>query len=90
LSLPFRDMVWYEDKVWCSSDYGVWVIKDDKLASASSLLPDGMSVYAGNLSTADGVLLMAGYGGAAFLEKGVWTKIFSATEMSKQISKGKK
>ena len=86
--LPFRDMVWYEDRVWCTSDYGVWTIKDDKLASAD--LPDGMSAYAGNLSTADGVLLLAGYGGAAFLEKGKWTKIFSVAEMSRQVSPGVK
>jgi hypothetical protein len=87
-TLPFRDMVWYEDRVWCTSDHGVWTIKDDKITTAE--IPDGMSAYAGNLSTADGVLLLAGYGGAAFLENGQWTKVFSVAEMSKLISAEKK
>jgi hypothetical protein len=81
LSLPFRDMVWHEDQVWCTSDYGVWTIKNNKVESAK--LPDGMNVYAGNLSVGDGVLLLAGYGGAAFMENGQWHKIFSATEMNR-------
>jgi hypothetical protein len=81
MSLPFRDMVWHEDRVWCTSDYGVWTIHDGKLESAE--LPDGIKAYAGNLAAADGVLLLAGYGGAAFLEGGRWTKVFSAGEMSR-------
>ncbi|MCE3602998.1 hypothetical protein LXA47_05195 [Massilia sp. P8910] len=83
-SLPFRDMVWYEDRIWCTSDYGLWQIKDGKLESAT--LPDGMNAYSGNLSTAAGVLLLAGYGGAAYLANGVWTKIFSATEMNRTVA----
>ncbi|MDQ1835554.1 hypothetical protein [Massilia scottii] len=82
-SLPFRDMVWFEDRIWCTSDYGLWQIKDGKLESAT--LPDGMHAYSGNLSAAAGVLLLAGYGGAAYLTKGVWTKIFSAAEMNQSV-----
>jgi hypothetical protein len=81
MSLPFRDMVWHEDRVWCTSDYGVWTIKDDVLSAVS--LPDGMNAYAGNLAAGHGVLLLAGYGGAAFLENGRWTRIFSVAEMSR-------
>lgn len=30
LTLPFRQMVWYENCVWATSDYGVWqIIGDD-------------------------------------------------------------
>lgn len=82
-SLPFRDMVWHEDRIWCTSDYGLWHIKDGKLESAT--LPDGMHAYSGNLSAAAGVLLLAGYSGAAYLENGVWTKIFSAAEMNQKV-----
>jgi hypothetical protein len=81
MSLPFKDMVWYEDRVWATSDYGVWHIHNDQQERAD--LPDGISAYAGNLSVADGVLMLAGYGGAGFLREGQWTKIFSAGSMAK-------
>ncbi|TDR34962.1 hypothetical protein DFR29_1418 [Tahibacter aquaticus] len=79
LQLPYRDMVWHDGKLWCTSDYGVWTIADDKVAVAD--LPPGVAAYAGNLSAADGVLLLAGYGGAAFREDGHWTVLYSAVEM---------
>ena len=83
MSLPFTDMVWYGDRVWATSDYGVWHIHDDKVARAD--LPDGINAYAGHLSVGDGVLMIAGYGGAAFLRDGHWTKIFSAGTMARQL-----
>ncbi|NIA00895.1 hypothetical protein [Massilia sp. CCM 8734] len=82
-TLPFRDMVWHEDRVWCTNDSGVWFIKNDKVERAN--LPDGIGAYSGNLSSSDGVLLLAGYGGAAFFEHGKWTKIFSVAEMSRSV-----
>lgn len=74
LLLGFHDMVWYDGKVWCTSDYGLWTIENDKLTVAD--VPSFVRVRAGHLSTADGVLLVAGRGGAAFLENGEWTRIF--------------
>ncbi|MDH0868134.1 hypothetical protein [Mitsuaria sp. GD03876] len=85
MSLPFKDLVWYEDRVWATSDYGVWQIHNDKLQSAE--LPDYIGNCAGNLSVGDGVLLLAGYGGAAFLRDGKWTRIFSAGAMQQELSK---
>jgi len=72
--LGFKDMVWYEDRVWCTSDYGLWTIKDDKLEEAD--VPGFVLGCMGNLSAADGVLLLAGHGGAAFLENGQWQEIY--------------
>lgn len=83
MSLPFQDMVWYVDRVWCTSDYGLWTICNEKLERVE--LPEGMHGYAGNLSVGDGVLLLAGYAGAAFLENNRWKKIFSATEMRREM-----
>jgi hypothetical protein len=74
MSLGFKDMVWYQDRVWCTSDYGLWIIKDDKLEAAD--VPRFVLGCAGNLSAADGVLLLAGHGGAAFLENGQWQAIY--------------
>jgi hypothetical protein len=74
MTLGFKDMVWYQDRVWCTSDYGLWTIKDDKLEEAD--VPGFVNGCVGNLSTADGVLLLAGHGGAAFLENGQWLPIY--------------
>ena len=79
LSIPFKDMVWHEDRVWCTNDYGVWWIKDDELMLAD--LPGSVRLCAGYLSARDGVLLLAGHGGAAFLENGQWTVIYHSGEM---------
>ena len=75
-TLPFKDMVWYENKVWCTSDHGVWTIENNKVIEAK-LPTSGIRLCQGNLSAADGVLLLAGYGGAAFLENGEWTQLYS-------------
>lgn len=72
--LGFKDMVWYEDRVWCTSDYGLWTIHNDKLTEAD--VPDFVRGCSGNLSVADGVLLLAGRGGAAFREDGKWQQIY--------------
>ena len=31
ISLPIKDMVWHEGQVWCTNDYGIFSIKDNKL-----------------------------------------------------------
>lgn len=76
MTIPFKDMVWYENKVWCTSDYGVWVIEDGKLSPAD--IPSAVKICAGNLSTRDGVLLVAGHGGAAYKYNGKWQVLFHA------------
>jgi hypothetical protein len=78
-TLPFKDMVWYEGKVWCTSDYGLWTIEGETLTEAD--VPPGVKVCSGNLATRDGVLLVAGYGGAAFMRDGEWTVIFHDHEL---------
>jgi hypothetical protein len=80
MTLPFKDMVWYDGKVWCTSDYGIWTIENGSLTTAP--VKPGVKVCAGHLSTRDGVLLVAGYGGACFLKDGGWTTIFHAMELT--------
>lgn len=86
-TLPFKDMVWYEGKVWCTSDYGLWTIEDETLTEAD--VPSGVKVCSGNLATRDGVLLVAGYGGAAFKRDGEWTVIFHDHELREFAAKPK-
>lgn len=80
----FRDMVWHQDRVWCTNDNGVWTIKENKIAAASLSLE--IAACAGHLYVNDGVLLLAGSGGAAFLENGQWQSILVTHELEKQLN----
>jgi hypothetical protein len=70
MTLPFKSMVWYQDKVWCTSDYGVWTISDEVVEKAN--IPDHIYVKAGCLSVGDGYLLIAGVNGAAYFDGTKW------------------
>ena len=86
--LPFKDMVWYEDRVWCTNSHGTWTIYKDRFnryQMEKQSLPGKMHVYSGSLSARDGVLLLAGPNGAAFLENGQWTVIYNRIKMDMAV-----
>jgi hypothetical protein len=85
MSIPIKDLVWYEDKLWATSDYGIWTLEGDTLVEAD--LPSEVKVCAGNLAVRDGVMLLAGYGGAAFRRDGQWTVIFHDYELREMAKK---
>ncbi|BEP96950.1 hypothetical protein GmRootA79_53350 (plasmid) [Acidovorax sp. A79] len=72
---PYRSMVSYQGAVWCSSDAGIWRIDGDRIGRVT--LPDGISANAGLLAARDGVLLVAGKHGAAYLQDGMWREFLS-------------
>lgn len=74
MSLPIKDLVWYEGRLWATNDYGTWTLQGNRLIPAE--VPSGVAACSGNLAVRDGVLLLAGYGGAAFKRNGCWTEIF--------------
>lgn len=78
-NIGFRDLVWYEDRVWCCDDYGIWQIAGNQVRRAE--LPSWVAVCAGHLDANDGVLLSAGLGGAAFCQYGQWHSIVLRPEM---------
>ncbi|HEY9101210.1 hypothetical protein [Chitinimonas sp.] len=82
LSLPFKDMVWFGDRVYATSDYGLWEIKDGKVAGSDA--PIEITNCAGNLAIADGVMLLAGHYGAALHDGKQWTRLFSLADLSVQ------
>lgn len=86
MSLPFKDMVWHQNKLWCTSDYGLWTLEGDELVRAD--VPSEIYVCAGNLSVGDGVMLMAGTNGAAFHDGQKWQLIFNQHAMEQQVAKG--
>ena len=70
---PYRSMVAYRGQVWCSSDHGIWVIDGNRVARAD--LPETIGAKAGVLSAGDGILLVAGSGGAACFDGECWTEM---------------
>ena len=80
MTLPFKDMVWHQDQLWCTSDYGLWVLKNDKVREAD--VPYGVSVCAGHLSVGDGVMLLAGMYGAAMHDGKEWHRIIDFSDLA--------
>lgn len=80
MTLPFKDIVWFNNKVWCSSDFGIWTIENDTLCEAS--VPSHAKLCAGNLSTREGTLLVAGQGGAAYCQANAWHPLFNRSQLS--------
>ncbi|WP_156909500.1 hypothetical protein [Ottowia thiooxydans] len=73
MTLAFKDMVWYDGKVWCTSDYGLWVIENGRLKEAD--VPVDVKACSGNLSVGDGVMLLAGMHGATVYDGREWQTI---------------
>ncbi|HFI7121154.1 TPA: hypothetical protein ACGR7Q_004820 [Escherichia coli] len=73
-SLPFKDIVWHANKIWCTSDYGLWNIENNKIITANA--PAEITICSGNLSVADGVMLLAGLYSAAFHDGKDWHILF--------------
>jgi len=84
IALPLHDMVWFEDRVWCTNENGVWTIRDGALGYVTDL-PTEIAVCAGHLYVNDGVMLMAGTGGAAFRENGEWHSIVLRGRMERAL-----
>ena len=83
MSLPFRDIVWHAGRLWCTSDYGLWPLEAGQLVRVE--LPSDIAVCEGNLSAADGVMLMAGAHGAAFHDGNDWQLIFNTFKMEQAL-----
>jgi hypothetical protein len=73
LTLPFKDLVWFSGRVWCTSDYGLWTIENDKLVE--SQLPAEVTACSGNLAVGFGKLLLAGLNGAAVYDGKKWERL---------------
>lgn len=85
LSLPFKDMVWFNDRVYATNDYGLWEIQGESLKRSEDSIE--ITNCAGNLSVGDGVMLMAGAYGAVLHDGQRWTRLFSLIEMYRQAKK---
>ncbi|MET1079674.1 MAG: hypothetical protein ABWY06_16820 [Pseudomonas sp.] len=77
---PFRDMVWYQDRLWCTCDQGVWTLEGDSLGRAD--IPHDVRVCAGHLSVGAGALLVAGHGGAALHDGETWQRLINFADFN--------
>lgn len=85
LSLRLKDMEWYQDRVWCTNDYGVWTIKDGKFEDAG--LPLAIGNCAGRLAVGDGVMVLAGMYGAAMYDGQEWQMLVDLIELYRRYGK---
>ena len=83
MTLPFEDIVWHAGRLWCTSDYGLWTLEKNRIVRAD--VPSEVRVCAGNLSAADGVMLLAGTNGAAYHDGERWHSIFLYHEMARRL-----
>jgi hypothetical protein len=84
LTLPFKDIVWHTDQLWCTNDYGLWTVDDGKVKRIEDM-PSDIAICTGNLSAADGVVLMGGVHGAAFHDGQKWQLIFNQYQMEQAV-----
>jgi hypothetical protein len=80
----YNDFVWFEDKVWCTHDYGVQTIEDGELQEFGVASP--AMVFAGHLSARDNTLLAAGSAGATYRQNGNWHELFVAQHLRDRAS----
>lgn len=81
LTLPFRQMVWFQDRVWATSDYGVWQIIVDDVIEAD--LPAEVRMCSGYISCTETTLVLAGAFGVARLENGHWDILVNCVRAEK-------
>lgn len=72
VSLPFEDIVWFDGRIWCTNDYGLWTIENGKLDVPDDL-PSAAAVCSGSLAVGDGIMMVAGLGGAIIYDGKTWT-----------------
>ena len=85
LSLRIADMEWYQGKVWCTNDYGIWTIEDSGLERVS--LPDAVRGCAGHLAVGDGVMVIAGMYGAALHDGKEWQTLVDLVDLYKRYGR---
>ena len=78
-TLWFEDMVWYEDALYATSEYGVYVLNGNQWERPTDFPPEAQT-SSGSMSVRDGVLLIAGIYGAVFKKEGQWQVIFLRQE----------
>ncbi len=86
MSMPFLDMGWFDGRLWCASDYGIWVLEEGKMVLAMYAkhkpVPPEVAVLSKRIDVSpDGtVMMVCGARGAAIYDGNEWNVLFDSLE----------
>ncbi|MFH6995474.1 hypothetical protein [Flavobacterium sp. FlaQc-48] len=88
MPLRFLDSVWFDDRLWCTNDYGVWVLEDGELVRADKLKQKPIPEYIQkglcgriDVSFDKQKLLICGNDGAALYDGQTWSVLFDRKQL---------
>lgn len=87
-SLPFKDSAWYQGRLWCANDYGMYVLEGTKLVPAHKAkfdpIPTEVALHSHRIDVSpDGKqMLVCGGDGAALHDGEKWTLLFSGMSLT--------
>jgi hypothetical protein len=81
----FADMVWYQDKVWATNDYGIWAFNEK--GSQKLELPNFARASMGYMAQGDGVLVIAGMYGASMYDGKEWKSLVDLVDLYKKYGR---
>lgn len=83
MSLSFFDSAWFDDRMWFTNDYGLWVLESEKLVLAKDAqhkpVPEEAAILCGRLDVAhdNSRMLLCGQHGAAVYDGQNWEVLFN-------------
>ena len=79
--IPWKDIVWFSNRLFLGSDYGIWEFKDGEVIRAE--VPDQVLTCSGALSICPEkkYLLTAGNNGASIYDGKEWTVLFDRFDL---------
>ncbi|WP_243491387.1 hypothetical protein [Massilia violaceinigra] len=86
-SLPFKDAAWFNGRLWCANDYGMYVLEGKKLVAAHAAridpIPNEVALHSHRIDVSpDGKqMLVCGGDGAALHDGKKWTLLFSGMSL---------
>ncbi len=81
----FKDMVWYQDKVWATNDYGICAFNEKGEQKLD--LPDFVRSSTGYMAQGDGVLVIAGMYGASMHDGKEWKSLVDLVALYKKYGR---
>ena len=81
----FNDMVWYQDKVWATNDYGICAFNEKGEQKLD--LPDFVRSSTGYMAQGDGVLVIAGMYGASMHDGKEWKSLVDLVDLYKKYGR---
>lgn len=85
-SLPFADSAWFDGRLWCANDYGMYVLEENRLVEAhlarQDPVPKQVALYCHRIDVSpDGSKMLAcGGNGAALCSEKKWEILFSGID----------